>query len=120
TLEFLFDGESERFYFLEMNTRIQVEHPVTELVTGVDLVQAQLRVALGERLWLRQEDIEWRGHALECRVNAEDPDRFLPSPGRIHAYHAPGGPGVRIDSAAYAEWRVPAEYDALLAKLIVH
>jgi acetyl-CoA carboxylase biotin carboxylase subunit len=118
TLEFLLDPVSGSFYFLEMNTRIQVEHPVTEEVTGIDLVQAQLRIALGERLWLRQRDVSWRGHAIECRVNAEDPERYLPSPGRITAYHAPGGPGIRIESAAYAEWRVPVEYDALIAKVI--
>jgi acetyl-CoA carboxylase biotin carboxylase subunit len=120
TFELLFDAASRQFYFLEVNTRIQVEHPVTELVTGVDLVQAQIRVALGERLWMRQADVTCRGHALECRINAEDPVRFLPRPGLIRAYHAPGGPGIRVDSAAYAGWRVPAEYDALIAKLIAH
>jgi acetyl-CoA carboxylase biotin carboxylase subunit len=120
TVEFLLDSATGSFYFLEVNPRIQVEHPVTEMWTGVDLVQAQLRVAQGERLWLAQDQVDWRGHALECRVNAEDPERDRPSPGRIRAYHAPGGPGVRIDSAAYTEGEVPPEYDSLLAKLVVH
>ena len=120
TIELIMDADTRRFYFLEMNTRIQVEHPVTEEVTGVDLVKAQLRVALGERLWLRQEDIVMRGHAIECRINAEDPVRFLPSPGRITAWHVPGGPGIRVDSAAYAEWTVPPDYDALIAKVIAY
>jgi acetyl-CoA carboxylase biotin carboxylase subunit len=120
TLEFLLDPESGRFYFLEMNTRIQVEHPVTELVTGIDLVQAQIRVAQGERLWLSQEEITWRGHAIECRINAEDPERDLPSPGLLRLYQPPGGPGIRVDSAAYSGYKVPPDYDALLAKVIAH
>jgi acetyl-CoA carboxylase biotin carboxylase subunit len=118
TFEFLYqDGE---FYFMEMNTRIQVEHPVTEMVTGLDLVKEQLKIAFGERLSFRQDDITVRGHAIECRINAEDPDTFLPSPGRIVQYHQPGGPGVRVDSHVYNNYVVPPYYDSLIAKLIVH
>jgi acetyl-CoA carboxylase biotin carboxylase subunit len=118
TFEFLFqDG---RFYFIEMNTRIQVEHPVTELVTGVDLVREQLLIASGEKLKLRQEDIVLRGHAIECRINAEDPETFLPCPGLIKHFHAPGGPGVRVDSHIYEGYRVPPNYDSMIGKLIVH
>ena len=118
TVEFLVDGD-RNFYFLEMNTRIQVEHPVTELVTGLDLVQWQIRIAAGERLTVRQEDIEWRGAAVECRICAEDPERnFFPCPGTIEALHEPSGPGVRLDSGVYAGWTVPIEYDPLLAKLV--
>jgi acetyl-CoA carboxylase, biotin carboxylase subunit len=118
TFEFLFqDG---RFYFIEMNTRIQVEHPVTELVTGIDLVREQLLIAGGEKLSIRQSDVVLRGHAIECRVNAEDPDNFMPSPGLITRFHAPGGPGVRVDTHIYDGYRIPANYDSMIGKLIVH
>jgi acetyl-CoA carboxylase, biotin carboxylase subunit len=118
TIEFLFqDGE---FYFIEMNTRLQVEHPVSEMITGIDLVREQIRVATGAPLGFRQEDIAFTGHAIECRINAENPDTFAPSPGRITDYHAPGGLGVRVDSALYSGYRVPQYYDSLIAKLIVH
>jgi acetyl-CoA carboxylase, biotin carboxylase subunit len=117
TVEFLVDAD-RNFYFLEMNTRLQVEHPVTELVTGLDLVQWQLRIAAGERLTWRQEDIRWEGAAVECRLYAEDPDNsFFPSPGRITALEVPSGPGVRLDSGVYPGWVVPMDYDPLLAKL---
>jgi acetyl-CoA carboxylase biotin carboxylase subunit len=119
TLEFLVD-ERKKFHFMEMNTRIQVEHPVTELTTGIDLVRDQILIAAGERLPHRQDDIHFRGHALECRINAEDPVTHKPSPGKITSWHAPGGPGVRIDTAAYAEYVIPPYYDSLIAKLIVH
>jgi acetyl-CoA carboxylase biotin carboxylase subunit len=118
TFEFLY--EDGRFYFIEMNTRIQVEHPVTELVTGIDLVREQLLVASGRPLSIKQSDIVLRGHAIECRINAEDPDSFLPSPGLIKHFHAPGGPGVRVDSHIYEGYRVPANYDSMIGKLIVH
>jgi acetyl-CoA carboxylase biotin carboxylase subunit len=118
TFEFLFqDGQ---FYFIEMNTRIQVEHPVTELVTGVDLVREQLRIAAGEQLSIRQEDIILRGHSIECRINAEDPDNFMPSPGQIRRFHPAGGPGVRWDSHIYEGYRIPPNYDSMIGKLIVH
>jgi len=118
TIEFLFqDGE---FYFIEMNTRLQVEHPVSEMITGIDLVREQIRVATGAPLSFRQEDITFTGHAIECRINAENPETFAPSPGRITDYHAPGGLGVRVDSALYSGYRVPPNYDSLIAKLIVH
>jgi acetyl-CoA carboxylase biotin carboxylase subunit len=120
TIEYLVDQEGH-FYFMEMNTRIQVEHPVTEMVTGIDLVQEQIRVAAGEPLSFSQQDVRFTGHAIECRINAEDPYQgFLPSPGRLTFYHAPGGPGVRIDSAAFNGLVVPPYYDSLLAKLICH
>lgn len=119
TLEFLVD-ERRQFYFMEMNTRIQVEHPVTELVTGIDLIRDQILIAAGDRLPHRQDDIHFRGHALECRINAEDPVTYKPSPGKISSWHSPGGPGVRIDTAAYAEYVIPPYYDSLIAKLIVH
>jgi acetyl-CoA carboxylase biotin carboxylase subunit len=118
TFEFLYeDGE---FYFIEMNTRLQVEHPVTELITGVDLVREQLRVAAGEKLSVRQEDIKIQGHAIECRINAEDSKTFMPSPGLITLFHAPGGPGVRIDSHIYSGYKVPPYYDSMIGKLITH
>jgi acetyl-CoA carboxylase biotin carboxylase subunit len=119
TVEFLLD-RSGRFYFLEVNTRIQVEHPVTEMVTGVDLVRAQILIAAGEPLGLRQEDVLFRGHAIECRVTAEDPVSFAPSPGRITAFVAPGGPGVRVDSHCFTGYTVPPYYDSLVAKVITH
>ncbi len=118
TAEFLYQDGS--FSFIEMNTRLQVEHPVTEMVCGIDLVREQIRIADGEKLDLAQSDIRIEGHAIECRITAEDPDRFVPSPGRVSLYHAPGGPGVRVDSALYAGLIVPPEYDSLIAKLIVH
>ncbi len=118
TVEFLWeDGE---FYFIEMNTRIQVEHPVTEMITGVDLVREQILIASGDPLSLRQEDVRFEGHAIECRINAENPRTFAPSPGQIREYHPPGGLGVRIDSAVYSGYRVPPYYDSLIGKLIVH
>jgi len=118
TFEFLYqDGE---FYFIEMNTRVQVEHPVTEMITGVDIVKEQLRIAAGEGLGYRQEDISWTGHAVECRINAEDPKNFLPSPGTITQYHAPGGPGIRVDTHIYNGYTVPPYYDSMIAKLIAH
>jgi acetyl-CoA carboxylase biotin carboxylase subunit len=116
TFEFLYeDGE---FYFIEMNTRIQVEHPVTEMVTGVDLVQEQIYIAAGEKLRMRQKDVQIRGHAIECRINAEDPYRFTPSPGRITSYHPPGGPGIRVDSHVYQGYTVPPNYDSMVGKVI--
>ncbi|MCZ2440409.1 MAG: acetyl-CoA carboxylase biotin carboxylase subunit [Burkholderiales bacterium] len=118
TFEFLF--EKGEFHFIEMNTRVQVEHPVTELVTGIDIVQMQIRIAAGEKLPFTQRQIEVRGHAIECRVNAEDPYKFTPSPGRITTWHMPGGPGVRVDSHVYANYSVPPNYDSMIGKIIVH
>lgn len=118
TFEFLY--ENEEFYFIEMNTRIQVEHPVTELITGIDLVQQQIRIAAGEPFTLKQRNIEFKGHAIECRINAEDPFKFVPSPGRITNWHTPGGPGVRIDSHAFNGYFVPPHYDSMIAKVITY
>ena len=118
TIEFLYeDGE---FYFIEMNTRLQVEHPVTEMITGIDLVNEQIRIASGAELTLRQEDVVFEGHAIECRINAENPRSFAPSPGKITYYHPPGGLGVRVDSGVYQGYRIPPHYDSLIGKLIVH
>jgi acetyl-CoA carboxylase biotin carboxylase subunit len=118
TFEFLY--ENGEFYFIEMNTRVQVEHPVTELVTGIDIVQMQIRIAAGEKLPFVQRQIEMRGHAIECRINAEDAYKFTPSPGRITMWHPPGGPGVRVDSHAYTNYFVPSNYDSMIGKIIVH
>ncbi|WP_264665355.1 acetyl-CoA carboxylase biotin carboxylase subunit [Azospirillum fermentarium] len=118
TMEFLF--EDGQFYFIEMNTRLQVEHTISEMITGIDLVREQIRVATGAPLGYGQADIRFEGHAIECRINAEHPETFLPSPGRIDGYHAPGGLGVRIDSALYDGYRIPPHYDSLIAKLVVH
>ena len=118
TFEFLY--ENGEFYFIEMNTRIQVEHPVTELITGIDLVKTQLLVASGEKLPFTQADIQLRGHAIECRINAEDPKTFMPSPGPVKLWHAPGGPGIRVDSHVYSGYNVPPNYDSMVAKLIAH
>ncbi len=118
TFEFLY--ENDEFYFIEMNTRLQVEHPVTEMITGVDLVKQQLLIASGEVLKIKQEDIKPTGHAIECRINAEDPDTFVPSPGRVDRFHVPGGLGVRIDSHIYGGYSVPPHYDSMIGKLIVH
>jgi acetyl-CoA carboxylase biotin carboxylase subunit len=117
TVEFLY--ENGEFFFIEMNTRIQVEHPVTEMITGIDLVIEQIRIASGASLSVKQEDVQFTGHAIECRVNAEDPHTFAPSPGTIKYYHAPGGLGVRVDSAVYGGYRIPPHYDSLIGKLIV-
>lgn len=118
TFEFLY--ENNEFYFIEMNTRVQVEHPVTEMITGVDIVQEQIRVAAGEKLRYRQKDIVFRGHAVECRINAEDPFTFVPCPGKISFYHPPGGPGIRVDSHIYQGYTVPSHYDSMVAKVIAY
>jgi len=116
TFEFLY--ENGEFYFIEMNTRVQVEHPVTEMITGVDIVREQIMIASGEKLSIRQKDVAWRGHAIECRINAEDPKTFMPSPGRISMYHPPGGPGIRVDTHVYSNYFVPPYYDSMVGKLI--
>jgi acetyl-CoA carboxylase, biotin carboxylase subunit len=118
TVEFLF--ENDQFYFIEMNTRIQVEHPVTEMITGIDLIREQIRIARGAELSFTQEDVKFNGHAIECRINAENPRTFAPSPGQIKDFHQPGGMGVRLDSAIYAGYKIPPYYDSLIGKLIVH
>jgi acetyl-CoA carboxylase biotin carboxylase subunit len=118
TFEFLY--QDDEFFFIEMNTRVQVEHPVTEMITGIDIVQEQIRIAAGQRLRLRQRDVVRRGHAIECRINAEDPWTFVPSPGRITAWHAPGGPGIRVDSHAYQNYFVPPNYDSMIGKVIAY
>jgi acetyl-CoA carboxylase biotin carboxylase subunit len=118
TFEFLYQGGE--FFFIEMNTRLQVEHPVTELVTGIDIVKEQLRIASGERLDVHQEDVSLRGHAIECRINAEDPRDFTPSPGRVELWHPPGGPGIRVDSHLYSGYSVPPHYDSMIAKVIAY
>ena len=118
TFEFLY--ENKEFFFIEMNTRVQVEHPVTEVITGIDIVQMQIRVAAGEKLPFKQKDLTARGHAIECRINAEDPYTFVPSPGRITSYHAPGGPGIRVDSHIYHNYFVPPNYDSMIGKVIAY
>ena len=118
TFEFLY--EKGEFYFIEMNTRVQVEHPVTEMITGVDIVKEQILIASGEKLLYNQNDIQIRGHAIECRLNAEHPDTFIPSPGRIHEFHAPGGPGIRLETHIYSGYYVPPYYDSMIGKLIAH
>ncbi|MDR0529334.1 MAG: acetyl-CoA carboxylase biotin carboxylase subunit [Zoogloeaceae bacterium] len=118
TFEFLY--ENGKFFFIEMNTRVQVEHPVTEAITGIDIVQAQIRIAAGEKLWFKQRDIQFRGHAIECRINAEDPYTFVPFPGKITVYHPPGGPGIRVDSHIYQGYTVPSHYDSMIAKVIAY
>jgi acetyl-CoA carboxylase biotin carboxylase subunit len=118
TFEFLY--QEDEFYFIEMNTRVQVEHPVTEMVTGIDIVNQQIRIAAGEKMSVRQRDIQIRGHAIECRINAEDPFKFTPSPGRITSYHPPGGPGIRVDSHAYHGYVVPPHYDSMIGKVIAY
>jgi acetyl-CoA carboxylase biotin carboxylase subunit len=118
TFEFLYEGGE--FFFIEMNTRVQVEHPVTEMITGIDIVQEQIHIAAGEKLRFRQKDIQLRGHAIECRINAEDPYRFTPSPGKITSYHPPGGPGIRVDSHIYQGYTVPPNYDSMVGKVIAY
>ncbi|MBC3934706.1 acetyl-CoA carboxylase biotin carboxylase subunit [Undibacterium rugosum] len=118
TFEFLY--ENGEFYFIEMNTRVQVEHPVTEMITGIDIVQEQIRIAFNEKLRFTQDQVQFRGHAIECRINAEDPFKFIPSPGRITSWHTPGGPGIRVDSHAYAGYFVPPNYDSMIGKVIAY
>ncbi|AKU13702.1 acetyl-CoA carboxylase biotin carboxylase subunit [Azoarcus sp. CIB] len=118
TFEFLY--ENGEFFFIEMNTRVQVEHPVTELITGIDIVQAQIRIAANEKLWFGQKDIVFRGHAVECRINAEDPFKFTPCPGKITNWHTPGGPGIRVDSHVYNGYTIPQHYDSMIGKLIAY
>ena len=118
TFEFLY--ENGEFYFIEMNTRVQVEHPVTEMITGIDIVQAQIRIAAGEKLWFGQDDVRFSGHAMECRINAEDPFKFTPSPGKVTNWHMPGGPGVRVDSHVYSGYTIPPHYDSMIGKLITY
>jgi acetyl-CoA carboxylase biotin carboxylase subunit len=118
TFEFLY--ENGEFFFIEMNTRVQVEHPVTEMITGIDIVRQQILIAAGEKLAFRQRDVQFRGHAIECRINAEHPYKFTPSPGRITSWHAPGGPGIRVDSHAYNNYYVPQHYDSMIGKVIAY
>jgi len=118
TFEFLY--QDNEFYFIEMNTRLQVEHPVTEMITGIDIVREQLRIAAGEPLSISQDDVRFQGHAIECRINAEDPKTFMPSPGLITLWHAPGGPGIRVDSHIYSGYKVPPFYDSMIGKVIAH
>jgi acetyl-CoA carboxylase, biotin carboxylase subunit len=119
TFEFLMDSTG-RFYFMEANTRLQVEHPVTEMVTGIDIVKAQIRIAAGEKLSLKQGEVTFTGHSIECRINAEDPETFVPSPGVIHVFSVPGGPGVRVETLAHADCTISPYYDSMIAKIIVH
>jgi acetyl-CoA carboxylase biotin carboxylase subunit len=119
TFEFLMSPDG-RFYFMEANTRLQVEHPVTEMVTGIDIVKEQIRIAAGERLSIKQSEVTFTGHSIECRINAEDPETFVPSPGVIHVFSVPGGPGVRVDTSAHSECTVSPYYDSMIAKVIVH
>ncbi|NVJ93787.1 MAG: acetyl-CoA carboxylase biotin carboxylase subunit, partial [Methylocystaceae bacterium] len=118
TVEFLY--ENGEFFFIEMNTRLQVEHPISEMISGLDLAREQIRVASGAPLGMTQDDIKFQGHSIECRINAEDPENFMPCPGKITDYHAPGGLSVRVDSALYSGYTVPPHYDSMIAKLIVH
>jgi acetyl-CoA carboxylase, biotin carboxylase subunit len=119
TFEFLMDPDG-RFYFMEANTRLQVEHPVTEMVTGIDIVKEQIRIAAGDRIGFKQSEVTFTGHSIECRINAEDPESFVPSPGLIHAFSVPGGPGVRVETFAHAECTISPYYDSMIAKIIVH
>jgi acetyl-CoA carboxylase biotin carboxylase subunit len=120
TVEFLVDADTGEWYFIEVNPRVQVEHTVTEMVTGIDIVKAQIRIAAGERLGFKQGDVTFSGHAIECRINAEDPETFVPSPGMIRAFSVPGGPGVRIETFAHAECTISPYYDSMIAKIIAH